>query len=187
MYKFIFITNKSYGQGESLNANGYEITINKSYYTDKDYTGKVVSDKSAFVIVNMTVKNTQQQREADLQKYHVMNGIKDYVTTEKIYETEFQDFGNAVKTLDLKRDESQTFIMIFKVDKELRRNRFVLYYQEFNGDTPHLRKIKLKLNDVSEIKEHKAITIGDELKFTLEEKTEKITFDDFEFLDSIEY
>ena len=56
MYKFIFITNKSYGQGESLNANGYEITINKSYYTDKDYTGKVVSDKSAFVIVNMTVK-----------------------------------------------------------------------------------------------------------------------------------
>lgn len=187
MYKFIFITNKSYGQGESLNANGYEITINKSYYTDKDYTGKVVSDKSSFVIVNMTVKNTQQQREADLQKYHVMNGIKDYVTTEKIYETEFQDFGNAVKTLDLKRDESQTFIMIFKVDKELRRNRFVLYYQEFNGDTPHLRKIKLKLNDVSEIKEHKAITIGDELKFTLEEKTEKITFDDFEFLDSVEY
>ena len=45
--------------------------------------------------------------------------------------------------------------MVFKVDKELSKRRFVLYYQEFNGDTPHLRKIKLKITDVSEKEKNK--------------------------------
>ena len=43
--------------------------------------------------------------------------------------------------------------MVFRVDKKQSKNRFVLYYQEFNDEyLPHLRKIKLKLNDVSKIK-----------------------------------
>ena len=186
-YKFVFVTNKSYKQGQSLNANGYTITINKSYYTDKDYAGREISDKSAFVIVNLNIKNNMEQREVDLQKFHVMNGIKDFVTTAKTYETEFQDFGKAYEVLDLKRDTEQNLIMIFKVDKKLSKNRFVLYYQEFNGDKPHLRKIKLKITDVSEIKTHKTLSIGQQLKFTLKEKTEQITFDDYELLDSVDY
>ena len=35
-YKYIFITNKSYTQGDLINTNGYEIRINNSYYSDKD-------------------------------------------------------------------------------------------------------------------------------------------------------
>lgn len=186
-YKFIFVTNKSYKEGQSLNANGYTITIHESYYTDKDYAGRIVSDKSAFVIVKMTIKNNMQLREVDLQKFHVMNGVNDYITTAKMYETEFQDFGKSLQALELKRDGSQDLIMVFKVDKNLSKNRFVLYYQEFNGDTPHLRKIKLKIKDVSEIKKHKKIQIGDELKFVLEGKEETIIFDDYEILDVAEY
>ena len=186
-YKFVFVTNKSYKQGQSLNANGYTITINKSYYTDKDYAGREISDKSAFVIVNLNIKNNMQQREVDLQKFHIMNGIKDFVTTSKTYETEFQDFGKAYQVLDLKRDAEQNLIMIFKVDKKLSKNRFVLYYQEFNGDKPHLRKIKLKMTDVSEIITHKKLSIGQELKFKLKEKTEEIIFDDYELLDTVNY
>lgn len=186
-YQYFFITNKSYKEGEDLGANGYTITINESYYSDKDYTGRLIADKSAFVVVNMTIKNNMQQREVDLQKFHIMNGINDYVTTAKTYEDEFQDYGKTVDKLDLKRDESETFIMIFKVSKKLSPKRFVLYYQEFNGDDPHLRKIKLKINDVSKIKEHKTIELGKELKFTLEGKKETLTLDDFEFLDTTEY
>ena len=186
-YRFIFVTNKAYKEGDSLNANGYTITINNSYYTDKDYAGNIVSDKSAFVVINLTIKNNLQMREVDLQKFHIMNGINDYITTSKTFETEFQDFGKAYDTLELKRDESADLIMIFKVDKELSKKRFVLYYQEFNGDTPHLRKIKLKLQDVSEITENPTITIGEELKFVLQGKTQKVTFDDFDLLDTVEY
>ena len=49
-YKFVFVTNKSYRQGDSLTANSYTITIHDSYYSDKDYAGRVISDKSAFVV-----------------------------------------------------------------------------------------------------------------------------------------
>ena len=40
-------------------------------------------------------------------------------------------------------------------------NRFVLYYQELQGNNKHLRKIKLKLNNLSKIKENEEIELGD--------------------------
>lgn len=186
-YRRVFVTNKSYSEGEGLGANGYTITINESYYTDKDYRGKDVSSKSAFVIVNMTIKNNLQTRVVDLQKFHVMNGISNYITTAKMYETEFHDFGKTYQKLELKRDASETFVMIFRVDKKLPKNKYVLYYQEFNGDTPYLRKIKLKLNDVSKIEKHKTLNLGDEMNFTIKGKKEMIIFDDYEILDKAEY
>lgn len=186
-YKFIFVINKSYKEGESLNANGYTITLNNSYYTDKDFKGDIVSKESAFVILDLTIKNNNEQREIDLNKFHIMNGVNNYVTTAKTYETEFQDFGKTYEKKELKRDESFNIIMIFKVDNELSPNRFVLYYQEFNNNEPHLRKIKLKLNNMTEIKENKTLNIGDELNFVLEDQKEMVIFDDFEFLDKTNY
>ena len=186
-YKFVFVTNKSYKQGQSLNANGYTITINNSYYTDKDYTGNIVSEKSAFVILDLTIKNNVQKREIDLNKFHVMNGVANYITTAKTFETEFQDFGKAYESKELKRDESFNLIMIFKVDKELSPKRFVLYYQEFNNNEPHLRKIKLKLNDVSKIKKNKSMKLDDEFNFILKNKQETIIFDEYELIDNLDY
>ena len=186
-YKFIFVTNKVYKQGQSLNANGYTITLNNSYYTNKDYTGNVISEKSAFVILDLTIKNNLQKREIDLYKFHVMNGINDYVTTAKTFETEFQDFGKAYKSKELKQDESFNLIMIFKVNKELSTKRFVLYYQEFNNGEPYLRKIKLNLNDVSKIKKNKTIKLNEEFNFNLKNEEETIILDGYEFVDNLNY
>ena len=36
IFKFVFITNRSYNEGDFYSANGYTIKINKSYFTDKD-------------------------------------------------------------------------------------------------------------------------------------------------------
>ena len=186
-YKFIFVTNKVYKQGQSLNANGYTITLNNSYYTNKDYTGNVISEKSAFVILDLTIKNNYKKREIDLNKFHVMNGINDYVTTAKTFETEFQDFGKAYKSKELKQDESFNLIMIFKVNKELSTKRFVLYYQEFNNGEPYLRKIKLNLNDVSKIKKNKTIKLNEEFNFNLKNEEETIILDGYEFVDNLNY
>ncbi len=186
-YRFIFITNKAYKQGDSLNSNGYTITVNNSYYSDKDYTGNIISDKSSFVILDLTIKNNAEAREVDLNKFHVMNGINDYVTTEKTFETEFQDLGKTYEKKSLRRGESFNQIMIFKVDKDLSTRRFVLYYQEFNNGIPHLRKIKLKLNNLSEIKNNAIINLGEDFTFNLKNKKETITFDEYEFIDQVEY
>ena len=187
-YKFVFITNKSYKAGQSFEANGYTITLNDSYYSDKDYKGTEISKKSAFVILDLTIKNNAQTREIDLNKFHVMHGISDYVTTDKTFGTEFQDFGTTYEKKELKRDETFNLIMVFKVDKEKSKRRFVLYYQEFiNNSEPHLRKIKLKLNDMSEIKKNKTINLGEEMKFTLKNKKETVIFDDYEIVDTTNY
>lgn len=187
-YVFVFVTNKSYKEGQSLDANGYTITLNNSYYTNKDYTGNIISEKSSFIILDLTIKNNLSMREIDLNKFHIMNGISDYVTTDKTYGTEFQDFGTTYNKKELKSGEEFNLIMVFRVNKSESVKRFVLYYQEFNNQSlPHLRKIKLKLNNMTEINEQKAITIGEELKFNLKNKEEEVIFDDYQILDSTEY
>ncbi len=187
LYTYVFITNRSYKQGQSFNANGYTITINNSYYTDKDFKGDVISDKNNFVIIDMTIKNNYQKREVNLSNFHVMNGINNYSTTSKTYEKDFKDLGKTMDSVqELSRDQSLNLIIIFRVDKKLNRNRFVLYYQELEGDN-HLRKIKLKINDLSKIKKHDVLNFGDSLEFKYNEEEENIIFDDFSIVDSINY
>ncbi len=187
-YKFVFITNKSYKEGQSLNANGYTITLNNSYYTDKDYTGNKINEKNAFVILDLTIKNNERTREIDLNKFHIMNGITDYVTTDKLYGTEFKDYGKTYNKKELKNGEEFNLIIVYAVNKDDSPKRFVMYYQEFNNKAEgHLRKVKLKLNDVSKINENKELKLGEKLNFTLDKENESIIFDDYEFLGETEY
>ena len=187
-YQFIFVTNKAYKKGQSFEANGYTITLNNSYYSDKDYKGQEISKTSAFIVLDLTIKNNAQTRVIDLNKFHVMHGITDYVTTDKTFGTEFQDFGTTYEKKELKKDETFNLIMVFKVDKKKSKWRYVLYYQEFiNNSEPHLRKIKLKLNDMSEIKKKASLNLGEEMKFTLKNKKETIIFDEYEIVETTNY
>lgn len=186
-YTYIFVTNKSYNQGESFAANGYTITIHNAYYTDKNYTGKVISSKSSFVILDLSIKNNLSQRTLDLNKYHIMNGTSNNTTTFQTYGTDFQDLGKTAKNQELKKEETLNLIMVFKVDKKLNKDRFVLYYQEFQNGRAHLRKIKLKIEDLSEIKEEPTKKLGEKFNFTVEKQEETISFDNIDFIDNLEY
>lgn len=186
-YTYIFVTNKVYKETQSFDANGYTITINKSYYTDKDFKGDIISKKSAFVILNLTIKNNKQTRSIDLNKFHIVNGIADYTTTEKVFQNEFQDFGKTYAKKELKPNESFNLIMVYNVDQKYSPKKFVLYYQEYLGQKPHLRKIKLKLNDVSKINKNEIIKLDEELKFTLKEQEEKLTLDSYSFVTETDY
>lgn len=186
-YNYIFVTNKAYSMGDTFYADGYEITLKNSYYTDKDYNGKVISKHSHFVVVDLSIKNLSKARDLDLNLFHVMNGVNDYTYTAKTFGTEFQDYGETYKTKKLKNNESLDMILVFKVDSKLSKRRFVLYYQELNNGNIHLRKIKLNLNDVSEIKENKKIYLGDEFTFKVKNKKETIIFDSLNILETTEY
>ncbi len=186
-YTYIFVTHKSYKQGQTLEANGYTISINDSYYTDKDYHGEIISKESNFVILDLTVKNNWEPREVNFNQFHIMNGISNYMTTYKVYGTEFQDLGTTYENKELKRNESLNFIIVFKVDKKLDKNRFVLYYQELGGNDAYLRKIKLNMNDVSKIVEEKERKLTESISFEVMKKKEKITLEELEILDEINY
>lgn len=181
-------SHKSYKQGDSFKANNYIVTINNSYYSDKAYNGKVVSKKSSFVIVDLTIKNNvSAKREVDLNKYHIINGVSNYTPTEKTFETEFQDLGKVYEKVTLKANESKRMIMIFKVDNKLPVDRFVLYYQELNGNNSFLRKIKLKLNDVSKINDQEKQTLGNSFTFKVNNEEETVLFENLEIVQATEY
>ena len=57
------------------------------------------------------------------------------------YAPDFEDLGKIYDQIEtIKRDGTKQFILIFKVDKKLDKNRFVLFYQEYNGNNHYLRK-----------------------------------------------
>lgn len=164
MIYYFGIAHKTISETKTLNANGYSITINKSFYTNKDKSGKIIEKDSSFVILNMTIVNNRGQRKFDSENFHLVNGNKNMTFSKNIYSNYFDDIGNSYNHRDFNKGEKRTFAMIFKVDKKLDKNNFVLYYQQFASyKKAYLRKMKLKLSDVSNINTNSSKEIGEEM------------------------
>ena len=187
IYRFIFITHKSYKQGDAIETNGYTVTIHHSYFTDKDYHGKIISKASDFVVLDVTIKNNAQSREVNLNRFHVMNRTENYTQTYATYGTDFQDLGEPVDKLTLANDESKRILLIFKVDKDLNPNKFVLYYQEINNNKPYLRKIKLDIEDCSEIKTKKTKSLLDYETLIVGEEEISFSIENYKILQNASY
>ena len=184
-YKHFFVTNKTYSAGDLYSANGYTIKVNKVYFTDKDYAGKVVTPKSNFVIVDVAVKNNSVPRTIEMENFHVRNATKDFVSTRTTYAKEFQDLGKTYDIVkELKRDEETSFIIVFKVDKNLDKNKFVVCYQEKGGQ---LRKINAKVEDLSEIKKQPHLELTETLKIETVADPDEISFDDMKVETTAKY
>lgn len=172
------ISHRTVKENKTVIINNYALTINKSFYTNKDKAGKVIEKDSAFVILNVTVQNRGASRIFDGNDFHIVNGNHDYTFQGNTYSDDFSDIGKEYPTGKIKTGQTRSFALIFKVDKDLSYKRFVLYYQQYKRRTSYLRKIKIKLNDVSKVEDvaNKKIgeeiivknAIGDDTKFTLE-------------------
>ena len=188
IYGYNYIsTHHSYSEGDSFQSNGYTIQINNSYYSDKAYNGEVISDKSSFVIVDVTITNNNRERNVNLDRFHIMNGISNYSPTAKTYETEFQDLGKAYDTLNLKTNQSKNILLIYKVAKELKTNRFVLYYQELTSNSSNYKKIKLNIKDYSKIEEQAQLTLGSAMKMNIQGIEENIILENYIIQQNVEY
>lgn len=182
---FIFITNRTYSQGKNYSVDGYTFKVNEVYVTDKDYRGNVIEKNRKFIIVDMTIQNHQETRKIILEKFHIRNGKNDSVTTRKTYANEFQDFGDVYESVkELKQGETLNCIIVFKVDKNLKNRKFQLYYQEESG---YLRKIKIKLEDLSQIEKTISYQLEDEFDLGLKTRNDVIRFDYAFVIDEVEY
>ena len=187
-FEYVFITNRSYSQGDVIKTSGYEITINDSYYSNVDYNGKKISTNNSFIILDVTITNKAQKRKINFSRFHIMNGIDNYIPTAKTYETQFKDLGRTYDDKTINSEESYNTLLIFKVSNKNPKKRFVLYYQEFiDSNTNHLRKIKLQLKDLTKIKENPPISLNNQLKFYIGKDEKEVVFDKFEILDSTNY
>lgn len=186
-YVYIFITNKSYKQGDIINTNGYSLKINNSYYTDKDYKGDIVETNNSFVILDVTIKNNAKKRKVNFNRFHIMNRTYNHSPTNKTYETAFKDLGTTIEDLTLSSGEEKTLLLIYKVSAKEEQDKFVLYYQELNGNDKHLRKIKLKLNNLSKINQEKQVELGDVMTIDTPTMDEEFIFDEITITDTVSY
>lgn len=187
-YYYFGVSHKVLKENKSFNVNNYSMTINKSFYTDKDKAGNILEKNSAFVILNLSVQNNGASRVFDGNDFHIVNGNNNYTYQGNTYSNDFLDIGNSVPTGKLKNGMKKEFALVFKVDKNLNYKNFVLYYQEYKGNTSYLRKIKLNLENVSEIKNVKTSNITETLKIeTAMEGKKEFSYETVSFQDNANY
>ena len=182
----LIASNKSYKQNQEYNVNGYTFVVNNAYYTDKKFNGEVISKKNAFVIIDLSVRNNAVIRELNTEEFHLLNGVSNYNDTGQTYGAEFEDIGKAYDKKEIEQGKTINIILIFRVDNKLDKDRFVLMYQEAEGKLK-LRKIKLKMSDLSSIKDNSNMELGDSMKVTLGTLKETISVDRYYSKSEITY
>ena len=116
-----------------------------------------------------------------------MNRTYNHSPTNKTYETAFKDLGTTIEDLTLSSGEEKTLLLIYKVSAKEELDKFVLYYQELNGNDKHLRKIKLKLNNLSKINQEKQVELGDVMTIDTPTMDEEFIFDEITITDTVSY
>ena len=188
IYTFIFVTNKSYKETDNYNYDGFTIKIDNSYITDKDYNGSIISKKSKFVIVNISLtNNTDKSMNFDTSRFHLKAANLDYTTTETTYAKEFYDLGKTYsKVSEVSEGSTVNFIIVYKVDSSIKNDKFILYFQEKDSENI-LRKIKLNIKDLSKIEDSKEYKVGDIVHFDLASKVDDVSIDSYQLTSGFEY
>ena len=168
-YYYFGILHKTYQEGTTFSANYYDITVNNSYLTTRDSRGDIITNSSsAYLILNVTVKNNASKRKINLDRFRVMNKSDQFKYTSREYD-EFKDLGNSYSP-DRKMDSGKevTFILVYRVDASLDPSKYVLYYSDVSMDNI-LKKTKLNVKDVRDIEVVSTVNLNE--KMTFEDKT----------------
>ena len=165
-YYYFGVLNRTYGEGNTFSANYYDITINSSYLTTRDSRGTVITsnDDTAYLVINLTVKNNASRRSINIDRFRVMNKSEQFRYVTREYDN-FKDLGNSYSTdRQLSTGDEVTFILVYKVDTSLAPNKYVLYYHDVTNNIL-LKKIKLNVQDVREVETVDTKNLNEEMTF----------------------
>ena len=143
----------------------------------------MISDDSAFVILDVNIKNNGDDRDINLKRFHIMNGVSNVTEESNIYGDYFKDLGRIYNGDVVKSGDEVSFIMVFRVPKKLEAKRFVLFYQELD-EKSKLRKIKLNIQNLSKIEKQKDLKIGDSFELNIKKAKEELSVDSVNISDS---
>lgn len=184
-YYYFGVLHKTYKEGNTFVANNYEIKVNNSYLTDKDSRGNVINKDSKYVylVLNVNLKNIGSERSINLDRFRIMNRVESFRPIYREYEY-FKDLGKKYDTSKkIKSGEEISFILVYKVLKELDSSKYVLYYHDL-GNNNLLKKTKLKVNDVRKTTVVESAKINEKLAFP---DNKNITITNYKVVDSTTY
>ena len=165
-YYYFGVLHRTYKEGNTFSANYYDITVNNSYLTTRDSKGfSIVSnDNTAYLVLNLTVKNNASRREINIDRFRVMNKSEQFNHVGRLYDN-FKDLGSSYSPLKkLDTGEETTFILVYKVDASLDPSKYVLYYHDLANNLL-LKKTKLSVQDVRDVKTVKETSLNEEMNF----------------------
>ena len=162
-YYYFGILNRTYKEGNVFSANYYDITVNSSYLTNRDSKGDIISKSNNFLVVNVTVKNNSSKRSINLDRFRIMNKNEEFHYSTRLYGY-FEDLGNSYDNRELSTNSAVTFILVYKVAKDLDVNKYVLYYPDLINDIL-LKKVKLDVKDVRKLETKDEVKLDETLNF----------------------
>ena len=184
-YYYFGILHRTYSEGNTFNANYYAITINNSYLTDYDSNGNNITEGKnySYLVVNVTVKNLASKRSINIDRFRVMNRNNQFRNVSREYDN-FADLSKPFdRTKELATGEEVTFILVYKVDKDLNPKKYVLYYPDVSKGVL-LKKIKLSVKDVRELENIKEVSLNQNMEFPTKDT---LTVTNFKVVDSTTY
>lgn len=162
-YYYFGVLHRTYREGNTFSANYYDITVNNSYLTDRDSRGDVINKNYNYLVVNLTVKNNSSKRDINLDRFRIMNRSEEFRYVSRLYDN-FTDLGKAYNNRELNTGDDTTFILVYQVPKDLNEKRYVLYYPDVTSGIL-LKKVKLSVNDVTELKTVAEAKLTEEMTF----------------------
>ena len=165
-YYYFGVLHRTYKEGNTFSANYYDITVNNSYLTTRDSKGfSIVSnDNTAYLVLNLTVKNNASRREINIDRFRVMNKSEQFNHVGRLYDN-FKDLGSSYSPLKkLDTGEETTFILVYKVDAALDPSKYVLYYHDLANNLL-LKKTKLSVQDVRDVKTVNTVNLNEKMTF----------------------
>ena len=164
-YYYFGILNRTFKEGQSFNALSYKVTIEKSYFTDKDYGGNLIKEGKDYVAVIVRMKNNGRKRAITPDRFHLLNKNHMYSYT-RLVDSSFKDLGATYPKRELANGEEVTFYLVYEVDQGLSSRQFVLYYQDIQEKDLRYRKVKLSPEDLHQIKTVTTKKVGEEMQIS---------------------
>ena len=170
-YYYFGVLHRTYKEGNTFSANYYDITINSSYLTERESNGAYINKDSNnnYLIINLTVKNNASRRNINIDRFRVMNKSEQFRYSTKEY-AYFKDLGRSYdKNKELETGDEVTFILVYKVPKDMDPNKYVLYYHDVTNNIL-LKKTKLSVKDVRDVKTVKEVNLNEQLSLPTKDK-----------------
>ncbi len=188
IYNYFFIVNKIYSEGEVFSNVRYDIVVNNSYVSDKDYSGDVIEQSKKFIILDITIKNKLEKVDVDLGKYYLL--YENVVLTHSggTYSKYFSDIGEDNFGFSLDTNEEERITLIYKVDKDVDVDKVLMYYQDYDEGNSYIRRVNLDVENLGEEKLVDEAVIDEEISVDLVDG-EKASFlvDNYSIQQSFDY
>ncbi len=188
LYTYTFVQNKVYKLGQTFTKNGYDITINNTYITDRDYTGNTINDNMTYMIVEATIKNNiNSKRIFDPSKMYLYVDNYYYLPSDR-FNNYFVDMGTLyTKDRKIAANSSMKLLFIYEIKKPNDNSNFLLTYQTTNIHKRATR-ISIRVVDISRFITKGTSKLDSDITVPINENKEwKFSISNYQITDSLTY